>query len=244
MRLDRDASIARQERLLNTPPERPVPQSPAWRRAIVWPLAALIRIWAGTIRVAISQEDLDHFQRRGEPILFVLWHNRLFLAADLYRRYRGDHPLHGLVSASRDGAWLSAFFSVFGIKAIRGSSSKLGRESAGSLVSVLREGCDVGITPDGPRGPVYEVKPGASVIGRRAGVTVLLAGLDFEAVWRLPSWDGFILPKPFSRVHLRMVVLEPVPDEDREESARRMGRILAEINPDRKPLPVKKPARP
>jgi lysophospholipid acyltransferase (LPLAT)-like uncharacterized protein len=84
---------------------------------------------------------------------------------------------------------------------VRGSSSRLGREAAKALVDVMRAGDDVGITPDGPRGPVYEMKPGALIVARRAQAAVVLVGMDFESSWRLPSWDGFHLsrsPSPAS----------------------------------------------
>jgi lysophospholipid acyltransferase (LPLAT)-like uncharacterized protein len=226
---------------LNTPPDEHVHSFPLWRRAAVWPLATLVRLWSMTIRVEARPEDLQVLGR-DEPILFVLWHNRLFLMAELTRRYRGGRPMYGLISASRDGAWLAAFFAACGLRAVRGSSSRLGHEGAKGLVEVLRAGNDAGITPDGPRGPAYEMKAGALVVARRAGSTVALTGLDFESSWRLASWDGFHVPRPFSRAHLRLVVVGVDAKEDRDETARRLGGILAGINPDRKPAPVRRRA--
>jgi len=197
-----------------------------------------------TLRITVPRQDVDDFRRIGEPILFVIWHNRLFVAAELFRRYRAGHPIYTLISASRDGAWLATFFSACGMRAVRGSSSRLGHESTKALIEVLHAGNDVGITPDGPRGPAYVMKPGALVIARRGGTRVVLAGIDFESSWRLPSWDGFHIPKPFSRIYLRIVMLRPDPLEDREGGARKMGEALAAINPDRKPAPVRKQARP
>jgi lysophospholipid acyltransferase (LPLAT)-like uncharacterized protein len=226
---------------LNTAPETHIHQFPLWRRAAVWPLAAFVRLWSMTIRVTLLPEDLRVLQR-DEPILFVLWHNRLFIMAELTRRYRPGRAMYGLISASRDGAWLAAFFSACGLRAVRGSSSRLGHEGAKALVEVLRAGSDAGITPDGPRGPAYEMKAGALVVARRARRTVALAGVDYESSWRFPSWDGFHVPKPFSRLRLRLVVVEVDAREDRDDTARRLGGILAQINPDRKPPPVRKKA--
>ena len=233
MRLDRYAAFGRQERTLNTTPERSVHWLPLWRRAAVWPLVAAFRLWARTLRVSIPEEDFRIVTLQGQPTIFVLWHNRLFIAADLARRFRDGH----LISASRDGAWLSAFYSSAGVKVVRGSSSRLGREAASALIEELRAGNDVAVTPDGPRGPVYEMKPGALVVGRRSRSRVVLAGFDYESSWRLPSWDGFHLPKPFSRVHVRIVEVEADALADRDEAARQLGVRLAKINPDRKPPP-------
>jgi lysophospholipid acyltransferase (LPLAT)-like uncharacterized protein len=241
MRLDRYASIARQERTLNTTPNRHV-HSPLWRNIVVWPLAALMRLWAMTVRMSIPEADLRAIRDTAGPTIYVLWHNRLFLVAEIVRRFRKGHPVHGLVSASKDGAWLAAYYSVAGLGAVRGSSSRLGREAATALVSTLRSGDDVGITPDGPRGPVYEMKPGAMIVARRAQARVVMIGMDFESAWRLRSWDGFYLPKPFSTVHMRFEMLDAAEVAQRgEDTAMLTGRLLG-MNPDRKPAYVRKQA--
>lgn len=220
---------------LNTPSERPEIVIPLWKRAAVWPLAAIMSLWWRTIRIEIPPDDLAVVTARERPTLFVLWHNRLFMAADIVRRYRRGHPFYSLISASKDGSWLAAFFSAVGVRAIRGSSSRRGREAAGGLVDVLRSGFDAGITPDGPRGPRYEMKAGAVVIARGTKTLVVLAGMDFESSWRLSSWDGFHVPRPFSRVHLRFAAVEPEALGDGEEAARNLGRRLGQMNPDRGP---------
>ena len=200
---------------------------------MIWPLAAAVRLWLSTIRFEMPAGDLRTITLLGEPTLFILWHNRLFMTSEIFRRYRKGHPVHGLVSASKDGAWLAAYFAAAGMRVVRGSSSRMGREAASALVEVLRSGSDVGITPDGPRGPCYEMKPGAVIVARRARTRVVLAGMAFESAWRLSSWDGFYLPRPFSRARLRF---EEVPAEaliDRDEAVRRLGARLNELNPDR-----------
>lgn len=228
--------------MLNTPPDRTVHRLPLWSRAAVVLLAAVVRMWLMTLRIVAPAEDVRNIKRFGQPIVFVLWHNRLFAISELARRYRSGHPIYGLVSASRDGAWLSAFFAAVGIRTVRGSSSRLGQEAATALVEVLRAGNDVGITPDGPRGPAYELKPGALTVARRAQALVMLVGMDFESSWRVPSWDGFHVPMPFSRVHIRCVVAEADAVDDRDETAHRLGERLVGINPDRKPSPVRRRA--
>jgi hypothetical protein len=239
MRLDRHAPIARQDVSLNTPSDKHVHEFSIWRRAAVWPLAALVRLWSMTLRFEVAPRDRE-ILTRDEPILFILWHNRLFIAAELTRRYREGRPMYGLVSASRDGAWLAAFFSACGLRSVRGSSSRLGHEGASGLVDVLRRGSDAGITPDGPRGPAYEMKPGALVVARRAKRTVALAGVDYASSWRLRTWDGFHVPRPFSRATIRLEVADAAVPPDRDEAARRLASILAELNPDRRPAPLRR----
>jgi lysophospholipid acyltransferase (LPLAT)-like uncharacterized protein len=165
------------------------------------------------------------------PTLFVLWHNRLFVAAELSRRLRPSRPLHGLVSTSKDGAWLSAFFESAGLRVVRGSSSRGGREAAAGLVEVLRAGHDAGITPDGPRGPAYVCKPGAVVVARRARARVLLVGLHYESAWAVGSWDRFQIPLPFSRFQLRAQEIDgnSVTADDARE---KIESVLRDLNRD------------
>jgi lysophospholipid acyltransferase (LPLAT)-like uncharacterized protein len=202
-----------------------------WKRALAGLAGGLMRIWCFTLRITLSEDSRRLLAGLGGPCLFVLWHNRLFAAADISRRFRPERPLHCLVSSSKDGAWLTAFFNSVGLRAVRGSSSRGGREAVSTLVAVLRAGHDAGITPDGPRGPIYVCKPGAVVVARRAGVPILLVGMNYESAWRLRSWDKFYLPRPFSRVHLKLREL-PMAALRAEDSPAALEAALRELNPD------------
>jgi lysophospholipid acyltransferase (LPLAT)-like uncharacterized protein len=204
-----------------------------WRRALLFPLGALVRLWGATLRFETTPEAERWLRKVDEPVAFVLWHNRLFLVAEIFRRYRQQKPVYGLVSASKDGAWLAAFFSLVGIRSVRGSSSRLGREAVTALVDVIRAGNDIGITPDGPRGPRYEFKSGATIVARRTKAPILLLGGAFESAWQLKSWDRFYLPKPFSRVRVYCLRVEPSELADRDESTASLQARLLAINPDR-----------
>ena len=194
----------------------------------------LVRLWGMSLRFDSTPEDVRNMSKCDVPVAFVLWHNRLFLASEIHRRYRPTRLLYALISASKDGAWLEAFFSmVGGLRATRGSSSRLGREAAGELVEVQREGHDIGITPDGPRGPCYDFKAGAVIVPRRTGAPLLLVGGDFTAAWRLGSWDRFYLPVPFSKVRVRCVLVENSELKDRDAAVARIQATLLELNPDR-----------
>ncbi len=194
----------------------------------------LLKLWGMTLRFELSPDDLRAVTRRDVPVAFVLWHNRLFLTPEIYRRYRGGRPLYALISASGDGAWLSAFFSHVGMRAARGSSSRLGREAASALVEAQRAGHDIGITPDGPRGPCYELKPGVVVVPRRTGAPLLLLGGEFAHAWQLKSWDRFYLPRPFSKVRVHCEMITPEQLADREAGLGLIKARLTAINSDEK----------
>jgi lysophospholipid acyltransferase (LPLAT)-like uncharacterized protein len=216
------------------PPSHIVYEISGWRRVVLWPAAFLLRLWGRSLRFDLDEQDLRNITKRDEPVAFVVWHNRLFLTPEIFRRYRGGRELVALISASGDGAWLAAFFSHVGMRAARGSSSRLGREAATALVEAQRAGHDTGITPDGPRGPCYELKAGAVIVARRTGAPLLLIGGDFPSAWRLRSWDRFYLPKPFSRVRLRCELVPANALAARDEAIARLQERMLALNPDRR----------
>jgi lysophospholipid acyltransferase (LPLAT)-like uncharacterized protein len=203
-----------------------------WRRLVLWPAALLLKLWGMSLRFELSADDLRHVMKRDVPVAFVVWHNRLFLTPEIFRRYRGGRPLVALISASGDGAWLTAFFSLVGMRAARGSSSRLGREAATALVEAQRAGYDIGITPDGPRGPCYDLKPGVVIVPRRTNAPLLLIGGEFTAAWQLKSWDRFYLPKPFSRVRLHCELITSHQLADRDAALAQLRERMVAINPD------------
>jgi len=203
-----------------------------WRYLVLWPLGMLLRAWTLSLKIEFSALSRHQLGDIRQPVIFVLWHNRLFTAAEMFRRHRRNRDVYGLVSTSRDGAWLEAFFSLAGIHSVRGSSHKRGREAALGLVEVLRAGHDVGITPDGPRGPIYQFKPGGLVIAKRTAVPLVLLGSAYEGAWQVSSWDRFYLPHPFSRVR---VAYDVVTSEEIASEAFSIGQLeqkLRALNPD------------
>lgn len=180
-----------------------------FRRIGLWLVGMLYRLWAKTIRLDMDEASSKAVNYRDEPVVIVMWHNSLFMAPICNHRFRKPRQVYGLISASRDGGGLAYFFGLVGIGAIRGSSSRFGREGFNNLIRCHAEGNDITVTPDGPRGPVYVMKPGAVLAVRRARSKVLFGGFVFENAWRLKSWDRFYLPKPFSRVWANAELLNP-----------------------------------
>lgn len=180
----------------------PVNHLPWYAWLALTPLALLFRLWAATLRLRLDPEDAARMADTSTPRVLLIWHNRIFIVGALYRRYRRSRRLACLVSASKDGAWLTAFFRLNGIATIRGSSSKRGIASAREAVRRIHRGDDIGITPDGPRGPLYTFAPGAVLVTRATNSPVLAISCRFTRAWRINSWDGFYLPRPFSTVHV------------------------------------------
>jgi hypothetical protein len=203
-----------------------------WRKLLLWLLSVLLRAWVRTLRFEADAETKARLAKSDEPIAFVLWHNRLFISPEIFRRYRFRRKLYGLVSASKDGAWLAAFYRMIGLMPVRGSTSNFGREAGRTLIELMRAGNDIGITPDGPRGPLYTVEPGVLVVTRRNNAPMILLGAEFGPAKRLGSWDKFYIPWPFTRVKLRCTVLPARKEDGSKFSAEDVRAALLAINPD------------
>ena len=116
----------------------------------------------------------------------------------------------GLISGSRDGAWLEAFYGWSGIYSVRGSSSRGGTKAIRDLVRKLKDGHDIGITPDGSRGPCYEAKPGGILVAKLSKAPLLLITFEYGRHFQLKSWDRFVIPFPFSTVLVRTHLVSAV----------------------------------
>jgi len=162
----------------------------------------LLQIWARTLRFKV--EDYAGVVRKPvtENYIGCIWHNRLLILPFVLRRFTPNRRGAALISASRDGDLLTDAIHRFGFDVIRGSSSKLGASALLQLTQVLAGAGDVVITPDGPRGPVYELGPGLVFLAQKTGAGVLPMNLEYSSCWRFRSWDRFILPRPFARVRV------------------------------------------
>lgn len=182
--------------------QRRVREIPFSQKLLLLPLSLILRAWLWTLRMKISPENKELIRRQTQSLIVVFWHNRLFISADLRRRFRPFGKMNGLVSPSKDGAWLAAFFEFMGIGAVRGSTSRRGGQAMLEIYRKLSRGEDVAITPDGPRGPRYKFNPGAALIAQKTHCPIALIESRYHCAIRLKSWDGFILPLPFSKVEI------------------------------------------
>ena len=173
--------------------------SPVARRAAVRLLSWLLRGLFGTLRPEYVQRRLEQQAQGGRrPILFAFWHGRMLYFLKLYE-YLGARVTI-LVSHSRDGELVTQLLSCFGFQATRGSTSQGGARGLLAVVNKVRTGMHACFTPDGPRGPRFQVQPGLVMVAKRTGAPIL--PMTYGAQWKrvLASWDAFVLPLPFSRV--------------------------------------------
>ena len=130
------------------------------------------------------------------PHVFLLWHEALL---PLLWQHRGQ-GIAIVVSEARDGKYLADFATSLGYRALYGSSTRGGARALLGAVRELHAGRAVAFTPDGPRGPRRQLKPGVVAAAQRGNAVVVPLHAEAERAWRLPSWDRLMIPKPFARV--------------------------------------------
>lgn len=178
-----------------------------------------IRIIGPTLRVSFTYEPGTENEPKTHPAIYCFWHRCVFAAAYVFR----NNGIRVLTSRSYDGEYIARIIERLGFRAVRGSSSRGAVQSLRELQRELEDRAFVAFTIDGPRGPRYVAKPGPIHLARVTGAPIFSFYIAAERAWILNTWDAFILPKPFSRIHC--YVRSPISvaaDANHEQSLARM----------------------
>jgi lysophospholipid acyltransferase (LPLAT)-like uncharacterized protein len=159
--------------------------------------APAIRLLATSWRIRLVHEERWRplYEAR-RPHVFLLWHEVLL---PLLWQHR-DQGVAIVVSEAREGQYLADFALSLGYRTVRGSSTRGAARALLGAVRELQEGRAVAFTPDGPRGPRRELKPGVVAAAQRAGAVIVPIHARASRAWRLHSWDRFMIPKLAARV--------------------------------------------
>lgn len=178
-------------------------------------LAFYIRLVMLTGRKQYDIHPLAAQYMRGEKnAIFAFWHGRMMLLPAI----NPPRTMHVLISEHRDGRLISQVIARFGQKTVAGSSSKGGTEAVRAIVRLLRNGDNISITPDGPRGPNQQATMGIVTIAKLSGKPVIPVTFSASRHKRLRSWDRFMLAKLFSRLHF--AIGAPIIITEADEAAR------------------------
>ena len=184
-----------------------VAHKPKWhQRVVAWLIFATIRTVSATLRYQWT--DRSNYIKVPIPgaAIYCIWHNRLALCMPAYygyvQKHRRTSGLAVMVSASKDGGFLTGVLECFKVQPVRGSSSRRGAQALLELTTWAERGYDLAITPDGPRGPLYVVQDGAMSLAQLTGLPIV--PVSFHVHWkiRVKSWDRFQIPLPFSRCEM------------------------------------------
>jgi hypothetical protein len=218
-----------------------VPHRARWHQRLA---ARVVYLAIHTVNLTLRRrwDDRSEFIKdtgRG-PAIYCVWHNRLALCMIGYWGYvkkHNDTPgLAAMVSASKDGGFLTGVLECFHVEPVRGSSSRRGPQALLELTNWAKRGYDLAITPDGPRGPRYEVQAGVISLAQVTGLPIVPFAYNLDWKITVKSWDGFQIPLPFSRCEMIFDKPIRVPREaaaaEREELRLRVEASLRAIARD------------
>ncbi|MDX2030640.1 MAG: lysophospholipid acyltransferase family protein [Blastocatellia bacterium] len=188
--------------------------------ALYW----LIRAIGATLKWE-TRGMAHHVAVASGPIIYCFWHNRIPTATFFWR----DRGIVVMSSQSFDSEYIARFIQRFGYGTAKGSSTRGARAGLIQMIRAVRAGKSAAFTVDGPRGPIYEAKPGALLLAAKTGAPILPFSISLDRCWRLPSWDRIEIPKPFATAH---VVLGPpihVADADDPAAHRQLQQALEDL---------------
>lgn len=209
-----------------------------WTRPVGRLAWALITTLCASLRMKVVYQGNAGDVLGKKQCIVALWHNRTFTPCFVYRyKIKGRVPMSMLTSASKDGALLETVAQGYGMRAVRGSSHRRGVAGFRDMLRELEEGCCMCITPDGPKGPVYKCHPGVIRLASVSGLPIIPLCIDIPHCWRIKkAWDGFVIPKPFSRVTVLAKAPLYVPagldDELQQEYVEKLNMLLSTARPD------------
>jgi lysophospholipid acyltransferase (LPLAT)-like uncharacterized protein len=138
----------------------------------------------------------DNFIAKGKPFITCFWHGRMLMMSYAWP-YKT--ALHMLISSHADGQFIAKTINHLGFKSLEGSTKHGGSAAMRAMIRILRSGGYIGITPDGPRGPLMRASNGAITLAKLTGAPILPISYSVSS-WKIfQSWDRFILPMPFTK---------------------------------------------
>lgn len=185
-----------------------------------------------TIRLRVDDKAGYLKETPPHPVIITFWHNRILaITLTFLRCYSKKRKgVVVLTSPSRDGKLLAEVARGFGMDAVFGSNNKQPKQAVTQSSEILKEGRDLAVTPDGPRGPCYYLNPGVVFLSQKENIPIFPVHAHFSHSIRIKSWDQFRIPLPFSRIDIKMDPYEWVPqtqtDEDFETERQRIERIF------------------
>jgi lysophospholipid acyltransferase (LPLAT)-like uncharacterized protein len=218
-----------------------VPHAPKWyQRLGAFVIFISLRALLLTVRSRMRNPSEFFAPSAPTPVIFCIWHNRLatcIKVLDVHRRpHNAGAGMAALVSASKDGAFLARILEWFQVQPVRGSSSRRGAQAMLELTTWAQRGHDLAITPDGPRGPCYQVQEGITSLAQLTGLPIVPVAMNLNWKISVKSWDKFQIPLPFARCEVCVGKAIRVPqnasDAEREELRRQLEVELRAITRD------------
>ncbi len=178
-------------------------------------------------------------EKEGKNFIYAIWHNQQGFLLYPFRKTK----VCSLISLSKDGEYIARVLPKFGMKAVRGSTSKGGFSALRALIDISQAGYHPMLTPDGPRGPVYKAQAGVLFLAQKTGLPIVPVACGLSNKFTVGSWDKMRIPLPFGRAAI--VFKDPIyvtDESDKRAVALELERALNEATVESEQLALDKRA--
>jgi len=195
-----------------------------------WIGPILIYLLGMTLKIEwVGEENLHILRKEKKSVVYAFWHGRMLIFTYSHRKQK----IHVLISQHKDGEFIARIIRNLGFVSVRGSTTRGGPKALFEMCKKTASGFDVAITPDGPKGPGFQVHPGIVYIAQRTGMPMVPITNSAENRWNLSSWDRFLIPKPFSKTVIMpgepIYVPVECTSEELEEKRKELEKQLLEL---------------
>ena len=177
-----------------------------------------LKLLYASLRISVTPQSWI-MKHSDKGMIFTFWHGKMVTGWLLARALFPEKTIAAVVSRSEDGRTLSDTLEQLDFTLIRGSSSRGGDEVKHAMQEALQRASIIVLTPDGPRGPVFQFKYGTLRIASSNSYPLIFAEIIYEKAWKLNSWDRFEIPKPFSKTAITLHRFD-LPEFESEEELR------------------------
>ena len=172
-----------------------------------WLLKTILHVMLNTILVtcrwqAYNSELFDSSKKTNKPIFLCCWHSRFILIASYFKKIK--LPIWSVSSTHKDSELMAGVLEGWGLRLLRGSSTRGWSHVLKQSIKLFKKDSSIiGITNDGPKGPPMVAKKGSVVLALKNSAQIIAITGEASRYWKLPSWDGTIIPKPFSTIYIQ-----------------------------------------
>lgn len=160
---------------------------------IVWALLWLLYL-------SCKNRFYIHDDIKNSNAILAFWHGEFLMLPFLYKKMRNTPKIFVISSEHFDGELMVKLYGYYGFKTIRGSSTRGGRKVLIQAFNKLKDGYDIAITPDGPKGPYHSIADGVVAMSQKTGIGIIPVRTIPDNFFELKTWDKFRIPKPFSTI--------------------------------------------
>ena len=171
-----------------------------------------------------GEENLYNLIQSNDPVMLCVWHGRLLFPSWYIRLHT---TLHIISSRHPDSEILANVLRNWGYGLIRGSTNKGGISVIKEMTEIFKKGGMIAVTNDGPKGPARIAKSGSIGLAIKNNVKIFSVTGSATKYWQIKSWDRFMLPKPFGKIHI--VVSPPIKIKGKPSTSEEEVQLLSDF---------------